>query len=110
MNHGLSDNTVERINQVLANFPQVEKAILYGSRAKGTHRPGSDIDLTLIGRALTQKHLAQIDEAIDDLLLPYQMDLSLFDELKHPALLEHIERIGVVFYERVSSPPVIQPA
>ena len=49
MNYGLSDATVEKIQTVLAGFPQVEKALLYGSRAKGSFKPGSDIDLTLIG-------------------------------------------------------------
>jgi predicted nucleotidyltransferase len=98
MNHGLSDATVERIRGVLAHFPEVEKAVLYGSRAKGTHRPGSDIDLTLCGTALRQPQLARIGEALEDLLLPYQIDLSVMESLTHPALLEHIHRVGIVFY------------
>jgi len=100
MNHGLSDATVERIRGVLAHFPEVEKAVLYGSRAKGTHRPSSDIDLTLCGIALRQPQLARIEEALDDLLLPYQIDLSEMESLTHPALLEHIHRVGIVFYEK----------
>jgi uncharacterized protein len=107
MNHGLSDTTVERIQAVLAHFPQVEKAVLYGSRAKGTHRPGSDIDLTLCGSGLGQTHLAQIDVALDDLLLPYKIDLSEMTSLTHPALLDHIQRVGGVFYEQT---PVTQTA
>lgn len=107
MNHGLSETTVERIRAVLAHFPEVEKAVLYGSRAKGTHRPGSDIDLTLYGSGLGQPLLARIDEELDDLLLPYQMDLSLFASLTHSALLDHIRRVGAVMYERV---PVTQEA
>ena len=47
MNHGLTSGTVDRIRSVLARFPQVEKAVLYGSRAKGNYKRGSDIDLTL---------------------------------------------------------------
>ncbi len=104
MNHGLSDTTVERIRAVLAHFPQVEKAVLYGSRAKGTHRPGSDIDLTLCGSGLGQTHLAQIDGALDDLLLPYKIDLSEMASLTHPALLDHIRRVGMVFYEKSAMP------
>ena len=100
MNHGLSEPAEERIRGVLAHFPEVEKAVLYGSRAEGTHRPGSDIDLTLYGSGLGQSLLARIDEELDDLLLPYQMDLLLFASLTHPALLDHIRRVGVVLYER----------
>jgi predicted nucleotidyltransferase len=100
MNHGLSEATVERIRGVLADFPEVEKAVLYGSRAKGSHRPGSDIDLTLYGSGLGQTLLARIDEELDDLLLPYQIDLSLFANLTHPELLDHIRRVGVPLYQR----------
>lgn len=102
MNHGLSDDTVKRIQEVLAHFPEVEKAVLYGSRAKGNYRPGSDIDLTLCGSGVEQSHLARIDEALDDLLLPYKIDLSGMASLTHPALLDHISRVGRVFYEKSS--------
>lgn len=98
MSHGLSETTVDRIRGVLAQFPEVEKAVLYGSRAKGTHRPGSDIDLALCGGGLDHRQLSRIAEALDDLLLPYQIDLSLCASLTHPALLDHIRRVGVTLY------------
>lgn len=104
MNHGLSDATVRKIQGVLAGFPEVEKAVLYGSRAKETFRPGSDIDLTIFGPELTFSLLARIDEALDDLLLPYEIDLSVFSNLKHPELIDHIERVGVVLYEKNVTP------
>ncbi len=100
MNHGLSPATVDRIQGVLTRYPEVEKALLYGSRAKGTHRPGSDIDLTLCGSGLNHTILTRIDNEMDDLLLPYQIDLSLMSSLKHQALLDHIGRVGAVLYER----------
>ena len=99
MNHGLTTATVDRLQSVLAHYPEVEKAVLYGSRAKGTHRPGSDIDLTLCGGALNHTLLTRIDNELDDLLLPYQIDLSLMSSLSHPALLDHIRRVGVALYE-----------
>ncbi|MFY7816907.1 MAG: nucleotidyltransferase domain-containing protein [Akkermansiaceae bacterium] len=110
MNHGLSPSTVARIQGVLAQFPEVEKALLYGSRAMGTHRPGSDIDLTLCGSDLGFSQLARIDEALDDLSLPYQMDLSAMASLTHPALLDHIRRVGFVFYEKSPLPRVPLPS
>lgn len=102
MNHGLSAATVDRIRSVLARHPEVEQAVLYGSRAKATHRPGSDIDLALCGSRLNHTLLARIDIELDDLLLPYQIDLSLLASVTHPALVDHIRRVGVVLYE---SPP-----
>lgn len=80
--------------------PAVDRTVLYGSRAKGNYKPGSDIDLTLYGTGLTSALCATISEALDDLLLPYTIDLSVFAELKHPELEAHIQRVGVVFFER----------
>ena len=96
---------IAAIRQVLASHPEVESAILYGSRALGRHRPASDIDLTLTGPALTGPALsgdvlARIDADLDDLLLPWVIDLSVLATISHPALLEHIQRAGVVLYRR----------
>jgi predicted nucleotidyltransferase len=106
VNHGLTDETVLRIRSVLAGHPRVEKALLYGSRAKGTHRPGSDIDLTLQGGALEHRDLVEIDAELDDLMMPYRIDLSLFADLSHPDLLDHIRRVGIVLYARDPSQEV----
>lgn len=100
MKHGLTDETIEKITAIFARFPAIERAVLYGSRAKGNFKPGSDIDLTLYGEALTFDLLGQINSALDDVLLPYTIDLSIFDTLNHAKLQEHIERVGVVFYKR----------
>ncbi|MEY2521258.1 MAG: hypothetical protein QOF24_3017 [Verrucomicrobiota bacterium] len=101
--HGLSDRTVAAIRGVLAAFPEVEKAVLYGSRAKGDQKPGSDIDLALFGDALNESLLSRIDSDLDDLLLPHEIDLSLFSKLKSPRLIDHIRRIGIPLYARESA-------
>ena len=72
---GLSAATLQQIGTTLARFPQVEKGVLYGSRAKGNFKPCSDIDLTLRGDGLTLSLLSDIDMALDDLLLPYEIGL-----------------------------------
>ena len=104
MQYGLSDETIERICGVLARHPSVEKAVLYGSRAKGTFKPGSDIDLSLHGATITLSEMGDIDSELDDLLLPYTFDLLIFDTLDHVNLKEHIERVGTIFYERSHEP------
>lgn len=102
MKYGLTETTVEKICGVFARFPEIEKAVLYGSRAKGNFKTGSDIDLTLYGAALTPDLRSTIASELDDLLLPYTIDLSIFAELDHAELREHIERVGVVFYQRAN--------
>ena len=84
----------------LASVPEVEEAIIYGSRARGTNRIASDIDITLKGKALTYLQLALLDAKIDELYLPYFVDLSLFSMLKNPDLLESINREGKVLYKK----------
>jgi predicted nucleotidyltransferase len=100
MNHGLTDVTADRIRGVLARYSEVKKAVLYGSRAKGNYKNGSDIDLTLFGHDLDLSLLAKISTALDDLLLPYKIDISIFAQLTHPELIDHIRRVGIVFYEK----------
>lgn len=97
---GLPRQTIKEIQDALALYPEVEKAILYGSRATGTFKPESDIDLTLIGENLTHNHLLGIMFDLDDLLLPWMIDLSLLDAIDNPGLLEHIGREGRTLYER----------
>lgn len=95
---GLSPTTVAKINGVLAQHACVERAIIYGSRAKGTYRTGSDIDLVLEGDGLELRELQTIEHELDELLLPYTIDISIFDHIKHLDLREHIARVGKVFY------------
>ncbi|MGB3295761.1 MAG: nucleotidyltransferase domain-containing protein [Phormidesmis sp.] len=97
---GLKAATIDKITSVFARYPAVESAILYGSRAKGNYREGSDIDLTLTGEQLTYRTLLRIEDEIDDLLLPYLFDISIFSHIDDPDVIDHIRRVGVPFYER----------
>ena len=87
---------------LLIHYPQVEQAILYGSRAAGTYRNGSDIDLTLYGEALTFSTLNKIIDNLDSLFLPYTIDLSIFANISDTDIIDHIQLVGVTFYKRQS--------
>ncbi len=100
--YGLPAATISSLQAVLAMHPQVETAVLYGSRALGSHKPGSDIDLALVGNALTERDLAMIANEIDDLLLPYTLDLCRLDAIDNPALLAHIKEAGKTIFRRES--------
>ena len=75
-----------------------KKAILYGSRAMGNNRPASDIDLTLVAPGWTLTELFRLETELDDLLLPYTIDLSLLHRIDNAELRAHIDRVGVTFY------------
>lgn len=101
MKYGLKEEQWDMLCNTFARNPRIEKVILYGSRAKGTFKPFSDVDITLVGTDLSTTDLADTINAIDDLLLPYMFDISLYQKLKSPELLDHISRRGVVVYNRV---------
>ena len=101
--HGLPAQTMAQIAGVLAHFPEVEAAVLFGSRAKGTHKPGSDIDLSLTGEALDWRTIGKIYDALDDLLLPYRFSLILLDRTTDPAVAAHIARVGLPLFQREHS-------
>lgn len=98
MPYGLKDKVIDRIKQVFASYPEVEEAILYGSRAKGNYSNGSDIDLVLKGSKLDQTILRKIRRELDDLLLPYTIDIALYDSIDNPDLTGHIKRVGIIIY------------
>ncbi len=103
MRFGLKEEIIRKINDVFEAFPQIEKVILYGSRAKGNYRNGSDIDLTIMGEDLNLSVLNRLELKIDHLFLAYSFDISIFKQISNPDLVDHINRVGKVFYERKSA-------
>jgi predicted nucleotidyltransferase len=95
---GLPPTVLAMLREVFANCPPVTEVRLYGSRAKGNFRPASDIDLSIMDTAVTDAQLMKIENDIDELPLPYSVDLSLFHQIDNPDLAAHILRIGKVFY------------
>ncbi|MEW5886409.1 MAG: nucleotidyltransferase domain-containing protein [Pseudomonadota bacterium] len=97
---GLPAATLEAIRSILAEAPAVQRAIIFGSRAMGNYRRGSDIDLALQGPDVTLDVQTRLSARLDESPIPYQVDLVRLDALEHPGLRAHIERVGQVFYER----------
>lgn len=97
---GLSEDVLSSILDVLTQYQQVEAVILYGSRAKGNFRNNSDIDLTLKSRNLDYATLVKIENQLDDLLLPYEIDLSNYSDIDNAELIDHIKRVGITLYSR----------
>lgn len=97
---GLKPHIIKAINEVLARHPEVGLVVLYGSRAMGNFKTGSDIDLTLKGEKLNLTLLQKIENELDDLYLPYKIDLSIYNQISNSDLREHIDRVGKVFYQK----------
>lgn len=98
--NGLPPFAIEALCNIFQQYPLITTVRLYGSRAKGNYRLGSDIDLCIVAPELSLHDLLKIENEIDDLLLPWKIDLSLWHQIDNQDLLDHIKRIGVEFYRR----------
>ena len=97
---GLSSLTLSKLDSVFHKHAPIEAVLIYGSRAKGNYKRGSDIDLTIKGALLSFSELMQIEDEIDDLYLPYQVDLSQYETIENSDLLDHINRVSITIYQR----------
>lgn len=97
---GLPASVIKKIIGVFSSFPEIEQVLLYGSRAKGNYREGSDIDLCIRGHKIESSLLSHIEAKLDDLFLPYKIDLALQHDIQNQRLLDHIERMNTVFYRQ----------
>ena len=96
---GLSEHTMALIVDRIRQFPEIVWVKIYGSRAKGDYDRGSDIDLAF---SSSSDCSAELHEALDELPTPYLFDVTHYESLRHDGLKTHIDRVGVVFYERAN--------
>ena len=94
---GLSRRETDLICGVLCRHPEITAAMLYGSRAKGTHRPESDVDLAIQGD-VDQLRAESIAAEMDDLPLPYRFDVQAYATIQSAALRDNIKHTGLVIY------------
>jgi predicted nucleotidyltransferase len=97
---GLSKMQLQLILGVINNFEEIEKALIFGSRATEKYKPGSDIDLALIGDKLTSLLINRVSSALDDLPLPFMFDVINYHELNIQLLKKKIDDEGKLLYER----------
>jgi len=97
---GLGEKVVALIRGVFHKHPEVNQVILYGSRAKGNYKVGSDIDLSMKGEGLNFSLLSTIHKELYALPIPYTVDLSILDSIDNTNLVEHIQRVGKILYRK----------
>ena len=98
MTPGLSKKELDEITQVFRTFPDIQEAVLFGSRATGTFKPGSDVDIALKGQ-VTLQTLARIKALLEEeSSLPYLFDIVGYRAIETLALKEHIDKHGKLIY------------
>jgi uncharacterized protein len=93
--YGLPETAMQSLKKIFLQDGRIENVWLYGSRATGKQKPASDIDLCIEGANLSLTDLHALENEIDDLLLPWKIDLSLIHQIDNPALLKHITDVGI---------------
>ena len=96
---GITEKTYTMLLELFNSHPEVEEVWLFGSRAKSTHKKGSDIDLAIKGDNCTPDLVLTIaSQANEELPIPYQVDIIDYNSIDNTDLKDHIDRVGVLFY------------
>ena len=100
MKFGLKDEILDQINKEIHKIENIDRALIFGSRATGNFKEGSDIDIAILGDNLNIDHILKLQDLIDDLDIPYFTDVVIQNRINNQKLLEHIDKFGIVFFER----------
>ena len=104
--YGLSDSALEQVTEAIRQFDQIVAVVLFGSRAKGNYKPGSDIDLAVNGDRVSPRIVAQLADCLnEETPLPYFFDVVHYETLDNQALVDHIDRVGIVIYSAGQTAP-----
>lgn len=96
---GIYPKNYQEIQRIIENCLSIDEVIIYGSRAKGNYREGSDIDITILGEP-NKYDMNKLWHDLDDSYIPYKFDISIYKDLKSDSLKEQIQRVGKTFYKR----------
>ncbi len=100
LEYNLLKNDIEIIKDIFSQIPAVKEVWIFGSRAKGNSKNGSDIDLAIMNEGVSDDDLLNLQSAFEESLLPYFVDVINFPELDHESLKHHILRVGKPIYYR----------
>lgn len=101
MSFGLTDSDLNYIVDTIKGIEEIEKAVIFGSRAKGNYNPGSDVDIAIYGEQITFDTLSYLHSRLEEQgPLPFFFDIVDYSHLEHQELKEHIEKVGKVIFDR----------
>lgn len=99
MNFGFLQRDIDNMTTAFMQYPEIEEVILFGSRARGNYKSGSDVDLAIKGKKVTHSIISAISFILnEEYTLPYYFDVIQYKKITEPKLVEHIDRVGKVIY------------
>lgn len=98
---GLTDTAMKVIIDKISSCPEIDKAVIFGSRAMGNYKKGSDVDIALFGSNVTFKVATDLSSELNERTTqPYFFDLLNFNSIDNDALKKHIEDFGKIIFEK----------
>ena len=98
---GLIERDIEYIVKAMKQFNEIEKAIVFGSRAMGNYKKGSDVDIAIIGEGIDSNTIYKLDDYLNEVYpLPYFFDILQYNSIANENLKNHIDNEGKIIYER----------
>ena len=98
---GLKQSDLQVITDIIKKYSTIDSAVIFGSRAKGNFRSGSDVDIALFGKDIKRENILDINFLLnEETLMPYHFDILDFNTIQNPNLAEHIRRVGKVLYQK----------
>lgn len=98
---GLLDRDMKCILEAIGEFEEIESVILFGSRAMGNYKKGSDVDIAVTGRDVKRETISKLSESLNEVYpLPFFFDVINYGEISNDNLKEHIDTYGIKIYER----------
>ncbi len=99
---GLINKDIEYIQKAFSKHEEIDKVLIFGSRAMGNYKKASDIDLAILGHNINKKILSIIFDDLNEVYpLPYFFDLVIYDEIKNINLKKHIDDVGKLIYKKM---------
>ncbi len=94
---GLTEKDIDYIIQAVKNFDEIEQTIIFGSRAIGNYKKGSDVDIAIVGEKVSKNIITQLSEYLNEIYpLPYYFDIVNYNEVSNIELKNHIDKVGIV--------------
>ena len=97
---GIAEKAFEELIILFSQNPNIEKVVLFGSRAMGKYKEGSDIDLALFGTDIKLNDQLDLSLKLEKLEYPYSYDFQIYKNIKDKDVLDHINRVGVIIYQK----------
>ncbi len=99
-NYGLTERDMKTLHEIFQRHASIKEVKLFGSRAKGNFKPGSDIDLAVMNNEVRENELLRVRAEMDESTLPYRIDLVNYNALARNEFIDHINRVGIIFFKR----------